>query len=244
MKQDRTYRFGFTLIELLVVISIIAILAAILFPIFLSVKNRATQVKCLANLNQLGKAVIMYCGDNNERFPTVRISESIVPERNWVGAKDVYFEEVYIERGSLWKYVKTRAIFRCPSDINKKAEEVYDKMSRYSNRLYAARNYPISYSMNYLLSNKSDSSIPRLKNVLVFIHESRKTINDGDFAWGEGVDMPDDVHYNGTTVAYADGHTQWQSKKQLEAAKNKGVWSPVPGHWVSRSDGTKIWVRN
>ena len=61
-------RRGFTLIELLVVIAIIAILAAILFPVFAQARAKARQVSCLSNMNQLGKATIMYTQDYDETF--------------------------------------------------------------------------------------------------------------------------------------------------------------------------------
>ena len=56
-------RAGFTLIELLVVIAIIAILAAILFPVFAQAREKARQSTCISNLNQIGKALIMYQSD-------------------------------------------------------------------------------------------------------------------------------------------------------------------------------------
>lgn len=60
---------GFTLIELLVVIAIIAILAAILFPVFNKARDSAKMSRCLVHLNEIGKAVLSYCDDNNGRFP-------------------------------------------------------------------------------------------------------------------------------------------------------------------------------
>ncbi len=62
-------RSGFTLIELLVVIAIIAILAAILFPVFARVKRRAAESVCLGNLKQIGAAIMMYVDDNHGRYP-------------------------------------------------------------------------------------------------------------------------------------------------------------------------------
>jgi prepilin-type N-terminal cleavage/methylation domain-containing protein/prepilin-type processing-associated H-X9-DG protein len=63
-------RRGFTLIELLVVIAIIAILAAILFPVFLKAKEKARTMKCLAHGRELGQAMMMYLADNLDRCPT------------------------------------------------------------------------------------------------------------------------------------------------------------------------------
>ena len=65
----RTRKQGFTLIELLVVIAIIAILAAILFPVFAKAREKARQAKCMSNLRQLSLAIMMAAQDNNETFP-------------------------------------------------------------------------------------------------------------------------------------------------------------------------------
>jgi prepilin-type N-terminal cleavage/methylation domain-containing protein/prepilin-type processing-associated H-X9-DG protein len=67
-------RTGFTLIELLVVIAIIAILAAILFPVFARAREKARQASCSSNLKQLGIAAMMYAQDYDERFPSFAYS--------------------------------------------------------------------------------------------------------------------------------------------------------------------------
>ena len=66
-------RSGFTLIELLVVIAIIAILAAILFPVFAQAREKARQITCASNLKQIATAMHMYSQDFDERIPSLLV---------------------------------------------------------------------------------------------------------------------------------------------------------------------------
>jgi len=98
---------GFTLIELLVVIAIIAILAAILFPVFARAKAKAQQTTCLSNLKQLALGVLMYASDWNGHAPTCFISECV----RWYGNVDA--QEYWT--GAIYPYVKSGGIYVCPS---------------------------------------------------------------------------------------------------------------------------------
>src|SRR5947209_15517704 len=69
-RQEMERKKGFTLIELLVVIAIIAILAAILFPVFARAREKSRQISCLSNLKNIGLATLMYAQDYDETFPT------------------------------------------------------------------------------------------------------------------------------------------------------------------------------
>lgn len=96
---------GFTLIELLVVIAIIAILAAILFPVFAKAREKARQTSCLSNMRQMSTAILSYTQDYDERFPIMRAY-------NTVTAK------FYDWRMCIAPYTKNVQIFACPSNRN------------------------------------------------------------------------------------------------------------------------------
>jgi prepilin-type N-terminal cleavage/methylation domain-containing protein/prepilin-type processing-associated H-X9-DG protein len=96
-----TRRRGFTLIELLVVIAIIAILAAILFPVFARAREKARQTSCLSNQKQISLGVMMYVQDYDEKFPAFTMRG---------GSARIFMLDL------MEPYTKNHQIFECPSD--------------------------------------------------------------------------------------------------------------------------------
>ena len=94
---------GFTLIELLVVIAIIAILAAILFPVFAQAREKARAISCLSNLKQIGLGVMMYAQDYDETYPMKKVEPS-PPVDNEMGNR--YDWASYSWREAIGPYIK------------------------------------------------------------------------------------------------------------------------------------------
>ena len=109
---------AFTLIELLVVIAIIALLAAILFPVFASARAKAREVTCVSNLRQVGMAVRMYVQDYDETFPifhAYNFKAAGMPGPGEPGHKGV--------EDQVLPYAKATGIFRCPDDTGSPVQE-------------------------------------------------------------------------------------------------------------------------
>jgi prepilin-type N-terminal cleavage/methylation domain-containing protein/prepilin-type processing-associated H-X9-DG protein len=130
-------RTGFTLIELLVVIAIIAILAAILFPVFAQAREKARQSACLSNFKQIGTGVMMYLQDWDEIYPSNRLymfpgggeCEGSGKILNWKNATQ--------------PYVKNTDVFKCPSNPRNKEPDETKGVDKFGFTVF-----PISYAYN------------------------------------------------------------------------------------------------
>jgi prepilin-type N-terminal cleavage/methylation domain-containing protein len=178
-------RRGFTLIELLVVIAIIAILAAILFPVLASAKERARQAMCISNLRQLASALREYSDDHNGVMPSGSARQSGQASGKyveWTGSPDCLRSDVDLSKGQLWRYVRNKGIYRCPSDGQVAAVGI-------TNPVANPRDYPLSYSLNQDLCSIYGGSVVwkralkldaetagRAGRCLLLIHEARKNI--------------------------------------------------------------------
>src|SRR5262245_6958605 len=108
-------RRGFTLIELLVVIAIIAILAAILFPVFAQARAKAPQVMCLSNMKQLGLAFMGYVQDYDETYPPVDYDDPVIGRVTWPTLVDPYVKaNITKVPGQLEDKSQRKSVFVCP----------------------------------------------------------------------------------------------------------------------------------
>src|SRR5579871_6557780 len=109
-------RPGFTLIELLVVIAIIAILAAILFPVFARAREQARRTACLSNMKQIGTALYMYAQDYDEILPRRYGCNDVPGVCGWDYEIINGIGYVRTWKSMLVPYIKNRDVYKCPSN--------------------------------------------------------------------------------------------------------------------------------
>ena len=195
-------RRGFTLIELLVVIAIIAILAAILFPVFARAREKARQTSCLANAKQIMLGAIMYAGDFDERMMAHRTNDG--------SGTYVYWPQV------LQPYLKNAQILVCPSDDSPQALNLYPGGSG---------TIATSYGYNGgQLNNYSMGSVEMPAETLALLDGVAyyAAYNDANY-------RPEARHNEGCNVAFVDGHAKWYSLDKLYTADlaAKDIWLRV-----------------
>ena len=219
---------AFTLIELLVVIAIIAILAAILFPVFAQAREKARAIACLSNCRQIGLALSMYLQDWDEKFPQEHPSTSNPVVDDSQGQLET------IDYGSpfdkILPYVSGHdsnkvGIYTCPSDPDPHGQELLDASGNCKNTdPPAPPPGPLtSYVLNaYYLFGATLAQLPDPSRS-IYISERRDTFCDvhyhpwlGEILAPKGPSDPTNpvaVAYNrhngGSNFVYADGHAKW-----------------------------------
>ena len=212
---------GFTLIELLVVIAIIAILAAILFPVFAKAREKARQISCASNLRQLGLAILQYAQDNDESLPSSTDGTAGAGQTGgWVfytvfadspGAFDV-------TRGSIYPYTKSAQVYVCPSDSYGQASgDSYAINSCVVSATEGANGYRVGRnlaafddtSLWMLLCEEADTGGA--------VDAGTGSTNDGYF-FEQQQDNFSRRHTNGSELLFLDGHVKFGLPEQVRAA--------------------------
>jgi prepilin-type N-terminal cleavage/methylation domain-containing protein len=141
--MKRTRKPAFTLIELLVVIAIIAILAAILFPVFAQAREKARMTTCVSNMRQIGTSLMMYIQDYDETYPYIRFH----------GSDTAVATRAYVWRNAIAPYLKSIDILACPSNAASRGKPGDPNTNAEGWVLEPSRRMPISYAMNSCASS-------------------------------------------------------------------------------------------
>ena len=221
MSSNRSLKSGFTLIELLVVIAIIAILAAILFPVFSQAREKARQTSCLSNNRQYATAILMYAQDYDETFPM-----AAYPTAD--GVVTFYL--------AITPYVKNKQVAVCPSEVT--AMKMVDFFG------YLAPNTPAftSYGANLALFVTNGFGAPlNVIPSLASISRPAETVMtyDANVTFSPIMDRSASVQarHNGFFVAnFGDGHA-----KSIQATDTRTfapqflvspIGAPLPGRAI------------
>jgi prepilin-type N-terminal cleavage/methylation domain-containing protein/prepilin-type processing-associated H-X9-DG protein len=248
MASQRRNAGGFTLIELLVVIAIISILAAILFPVFASAREKARQTACASNEKQLGLALMQYVQDYDETLPIGNALNSF--GQGWAG-------EVY-------PYMKATKVLACPDDPTVTTDSNHAVISYATNMNFVAA----SGTWPPTPSNLAKFTAPSL-TVAYFEVQGWQTFitygNETDSPAGSGLcgngDWPSSLadtigvncngggswyyllgatatspapeimsnrHSGGSNIIYADGHVKWIRPTQVNTGLDGGWPTPIP----------------
>lgn len=216
-------RRGFTLIELLVVIAIIAILAAILFPVFAKAREKARQASCLSNIKQIGLGLMQYVQDYDEKMPRhyYPMSSHTLPDGRT--SSDMIWGEM------IYPYVKNIQVFVCPSDS--------EAMAWNSGSTY---NYAYNYYGDGAINHKSLGDLRYPAELIVvtdgasYVANPFRVVGGANAAgrpqyWNNpaGDYITDGCqarHNDGANICYADGHGKWMAFPA--AITDSNLWNP------------------
>ncbi len=213
-------RRGFTLIELLVVIAIIAILAAILFPVFARAREKARQTSCLSNVKQIGLAFMMYVQDYDELFPVYYLG-------NWAPAG--HFSAPYVWWDTpIQSYIKNLQVYRCPSTG---ATPV---------------SYNNDYGWNHNVFGGGTKALAQIETPAQLFLLTDKGAGGGPYVMSGQYYACTNRHNGGANFAFADGHAKWHKVVQgpipgfTPPHSSAYAWHPDGANYSNPSDPADI----
>lgn len=220
---------GFTLIELLVVIAIIAILAAILFPVFAKAREKARQSACLSNMKQIGTSLAMYAQDYDEGIPCY----------------DPVRGTSYAGPWNLDPYIKNLQVWQCPSGKKGVSQNIGFNIQMFRTDESAAYFYDSPAFLSdiktpsecILMMDTANGYYGDWPNPPSFFYPPANT----NAATAE--DMANKIinicHSDGANTIHADGHAKWMSVGQIVAhgGQPTGPW----GGWIGTKGGANNW---
>jgi prepilin-type N-terminal cleavage/methylation domain-containing protein/prepilin-type processing-associated H-X9-DG protein len=230
---------AFTLIELLVVIAIIAILAAILFPVFARARENARRASCISNLKQIGLGIMMYVQDYDETYPRVLLPTSQTPPVGATWSSTYWFWQQII-----YPYTKSVQVYYCPSGISGGTPISGNYglngalIPRYSSVAMAAVDSPsttylgMDSGMYFIQNNSSTDYVTSPSGAFWYIPGTQKYTGCPLTGCSTTYPLTGDVeadfdsdgrHFDGNNVIFADGHVKWVKTATIwnEAIKYK-----------------------
>jgi prepilin-type N-terminal cleavage/methylation domain-containing protein/prepilin-type processing-associated H-X9-DG protein len=239
-------RQGFTLIELLVVIAIIAILAAILFPVFGRARENARRAACSSNLKQIGLGLIQYAQDHDERMPlwpkdsaggNVKNAENFMDPTAANFKRNPYY--------AMLPYLKSTQVFACPSATPSTTATAPTALSDVSYlpsgtalEIHIAR-HPAPAELIFIQEHMTRYSTLEMRPE--YVVSGGVKFRQWAYTPASGPQYSN-THFEGGNLLYVDGHVKWMRNSNLRASMwgLGGATATCSGVSGKDTDGSKL----